>query len=166
MLSPYLMSQVVQLITECKNVFSVRRQPKSWSTKLYFAYNRSLPQRGHKVRWTLAWFCVLMVLWGVDPVARVMWHLQSWQTVILWNRIFVSLIAQGKNVGLASERNNTWSSGVPLGKNVWNGDEVQRPCHGRCVEICEYSSLLALSHLYMCIIFSDHGELPTGNNDS
>lgn len=166
MLSPYLMSQVVQLITERKNVFSVRRQPKSWSTKLYFAYNRSLPQRGHKVRWTLAWFCVLMVLWGVDPVARVMWHLQSWQTVILWNRIFVSLIAQGKHVGLTAERNNTWSSGVPLGKNVWNGDEVQRPCHGRCVEICEYSSLLALSHLYMCIIFSDHGELPTGNNDS
>lgn len=75
-------------------------------------------------------------------------------------------MAQGKKAGLAGERDNTWSSGAPPGKTVWSGEKVQRPCHGRCVEICEYSSLLALSQLYMCIMFSDHGELPAGNNDS
>lgn len=100
-----------------------------------------------------------MVLRGVDPVVRVMWHLQSWQTVIQWDRISVSLIAQGKKTGLAAERDNTWSSGVPLGKNVWSADEVRRPCRGRCVEICEYSFLLALSHLYTCVISSFHGEV-------
>lgn len=77
----------------------------------------------------------------------------------------MSLIAQGKKVGLAGERDNTWSSGVALGKNVWSGDEVQRPCHGRCVEICEYSSVLVLSHLYTGIIVSDYSELPAANND-
>lgn len=106
-----------------------------------------------------------MVLWGVDPVVRVMWHLQPWQTVILWDRISVSLIAQGEESWTgwgARQHLVVWWS--PRQKNVWSGEEVQRPCRGRCVEICEYSSLL--SHLYMCIIFSDHGELPAGNSDS
>ncbi|CAG01419.1 unnamed protein product [Tetraodon nigroviridis] len=38
--------------------------------------------------------------------------------------------SKGKKIGLAGERDNTWLSGVPFGKNVWSGDEVQRPCHG------------------------------------
>lgn len=89
--------------------------------KSYFHYNRSIPQRGHEVRWTLTPGFVAHTddtprAWpgcqgDVTPPFQIGSHFGA-----RVSDSTVSLIALGRKVGLTGECDNTWFSSIPLGK--------------------------------------------------
>lgn len=121
--------------------------------KSYFHHNRSIPQRGHKVRRTLTPGFVAHTddtpwAWpgcqgDVTPPFQIGSHFRA--------RLSVSLIAWGWKVGLTGECDNTWFSGIPLAKSVKSEDELQCSCH------CIYVVCVCV-RACLCVNFLNHSK--------
>lgn len=136
-----LLRWVVESIIEdrkccrCLSALWIIEQKKK---KSYFHYNRSIPQRGHEVRWTLTPGIVA----HTDDTPRAGPGCQGDVTPPFQRgshfgaRVSVTLIVLGRKVGLAGERDNTWFSVTALGRDCLK-DKVQRPCQCMCAKVCE-----------------------------